>query len=199
MLAVSDKLSLHSTPGFSGFCTRRTGNVQLVASIPATISDIRIWQQNDEPGQKWAAQIPEFIPKTCRHTTAAVPEKFGDVNDWTRAGASANDLLRAIEGKKRKPKITVRSPSEILAYEPPPDIVLVGDNHHARKRFRHWRRARRPDRCHSRGKALLGDLLFSSRAKLNNSLRCSFFKPVFLASGARLCRSFGRRLQSTLN
>jgi hypothetical protein len=92
-------------------------------------SEIRIWQQNDEPGQKWAAQIPEFIPKTCRHTIAAVPEKFPDVNDWTRAGASVNDLLRAIEGKKRKPKIIVRSPSEILAYEPPPGIVLVGDNH----------------------------------------------------------------------
>jgi len=109
MLAVSDKLSLHSTPGFAGFCTRGTGNVQLVASIPATISDIRIWQQNDEPGQKWAAQIPEFIPKTCRHTIAAIPEKFGDVNDWTRAGASANDLLRAIEGKNESRK----SPSDL--------------------------------------------------------------------------------------
>ena len=129
MLAVSDKLSLHSTPGFAGFCTRGTGNVKLPASIPARVSEIRIWQQNDGPGQKWAAQIPKFIPKTCRHTIAAVPEKFGDVNDWTRAGASANDLLRAIEGKKRKPKIIVRSPSEILAYEPPPGIVLVGDNH----------------------------------------------------------------------
>jgi hypothetical protein len=42
MLAVSDKLSLHSTPSFAGFCTRGTGNVQLVASIPATISDFRI-------------------------------------------------------------------------------------------------------------------------------------------------------------
>ena len=98
----TDKLSLHSTPGFAGFCTRGTGNVQLVASIPATISEIRIWQQNDEPGRKWAAQIPEFIQKTCRHTIAAVPEKFPDVNDWTRAGASVNDLLRAIEGKAPK-------------------------------------------------------------------------------------------------
>jgi RecA-family ATPase len=54
-----------------------------------------LWTQNDSAGEKWELDI-------CANTKATVkrvkiPMVHKDLNDWTRAGATADDLLGAME------------------------------------------------------------------------------------------------------
>jgi len=63
MLAVSDKLSLHSTPGFAGFCTRGTGNVKFSHLFPR--ESLRFAFGNKTTGQ--AKNGPRRFPSLYRN------------------------------------------------------------------------------------------------------------------------------------
>jgi hypothetical protein len=65
---------------------------------------------------------------------ARVPAARKDLNDWTRAGATADDLMTAmmqaeIIGEGEKPLIEFKTPLQLKNFVPPPGMVLVGDYH----------------------------------------------------------------------
>jgi hypothetical protein len=74
--------------------TRGASNGVLVADLIPENSTIYLWAQNDAAGEKWQQDI-------CANTRAAVkrvkiPAPHKDLNDWTRSGATADDLLAAM-------------------------------------------------------------------------------------------------------
>ena len=82
--------------------TRGAGNGGLVNGLIPDGSPAFLWTQNDEPdprtdrkpGDQWQASIcasTDGILKRVR-----IPDQHKDLNDWTRAGATPDDLRRAI-------------------------------------------------------------------------------------------------------
>src|SRR5262249_26434011 len=61
--------------------------------IPEGVS-LLAWPQNDEPGKEWLNALVEHLPMSV--TKAVVPAQFEDLNAWTKAGASAEDIYAAI-------------------------------------------------------------------------------------------------------
>jgi AAA domain-containing protein len=113
-------------------CTRGASNGKLVADLIPDNAKVYVWPQNDDPGTKWERDV-------CAHTKAVVkrakiPVPHKDLNDWTRAGATEDDLISAIVDaellrERPRPLIEFRSPKQLKGFVPPPGIVLVGDNH----------------------------------------------------------------------
>jgi hypothetical protein len=80
--------------------TRGAGNGAIVAGVIPARATVYAWKQNDEvkngkrAGDEWLkdlaahACVKVLWPKT--------PEQFKDLNDWTRAGATPDDLLQAM-------------------------------------------------------------------------------------------------------
>jgi hypothetical protein len=74
--------------------TRGASNGALVSSLVPETSTVYVWTQNDPAGQKWQRDI-------CANTKAPVkcaqiPAPHKDLNDWTRAGATAEDLVAVL-------------------------------------------------------------------------------------------------------
>ncbi len=103
--AVIDKLGWHNgTPSKTAAAiTRGASNGKLIAGVCAPNALILAFPQNDEPnaktgerpGDKWLAAIAS--DSGCQCVSVRTPEPHKDTNDWTRAGASADDLLTAID------------------------------------------------------------------------------------------------------
>src|SRR4029077_8786882 len=96
------------------------------------------WKQNDElkngkrAGDEWLRAILENTK--AKVLWAKTPEQYADVNDWVRAGATADDLLKAIShaeivSEAPRPLIEFKRPSELKNFVPPPGIMLAGDCH----------------------------------------------------------------------
>ena len=78
----------------SGFViTRGATNGALVADLIPANSIAYVWTQNDAPGEKWQEAICANTKATVK--CARIPEQFKDLNDWTRAGATSDDLFDA--------------------------------------------------------------------------------------------------------
>jgi hypothetical protein len=126
--AFMDKSGEHS----GILITRGASNGAFVADLIPQGSTIHVWTQNDSAGEKWQQDI-------CAHTKATVkrvkiPALHKDLNDWTRAGATSDDLLQAMLNAETvseadRPLIEFRSPLQLKKFIPPPGIVLVGDCH----------------------------------------------------------------------
>jgi AAA domain-containing protein len=129
--------------------TRGSQNGKLVAGLIPAGATLYAWKQNDQlkngkrAGDEWLKDVAAHAgtkvlwPKT--------PKKFKDLNDWTRAGATADDLLAAmVSGEEvnpaetltsstgqnpREPRIRFFSPCSLWDFEPNNDVVLVGDCH----------------------------------------------------------------------
>ena len=111
------------------FITRGCGNGALVKTIPRNCV-LYAWKQNDESkngkraGDEWLkavvahAEGKVLCPKT--------PEQFKDPNDWTRAGATGEDLLEAKRNaeivQRPAPKVSVTSEPVELPPPPPPYV-----------------------------------------------------------------------------
>jgi AAA domain len=109
--------------------TRGSGNGALVANVIPQGAKIYVWPQNDEPGEKWARIVCEYV-QNCTVKIARTPDQYGDLNDWTRTGATAKDLLDAIIGAETAQEIqrlTVLTPDEILALPKDEHACIVGD------------------------------------------------------------------------
>jgi hypothetical protein len=76
--------------------TRGASNGALVAGLIPENSTVYIWPQNDPPGQKWAKDVCAHAEKSCTIKLAKTPAQHGDLNCWTNAGASSDDLLQAV-------------------------------------------------------------------------------------------------------
>jgi AAA domain/CHC2 zinc finger len=74
--------------------TRGASNGALVADLIPQSSTVYVWTQNDAAGEKWQKDICGNTKATVKR--ARTPEQFKDLNDWTRAGATDQDLLDAI-------------------------------------------------------------------------------------------------------
>ena len=74
--------------------SRGASNGALVGGLLPERSTVYLWTQNDAAGEKWQRDI-------CANTKAIVkcakiPAPHKDLNDWTRAGATADDLFAAM-------------------------------------------------------------------------------------------------------
>ena len=74
--------------------TRGASNGALVAGLIPESSTAYVWTQDDEAGQKWEKDICANTKATVKR--AKIPALHKDLNDWTRAGATAEDLLAAM-------------------------------------------------------------------------------------------------------
>jgi hypothetical protein len=84
--------------------TRGAGNGALIADLLPANCTAFIWPQNDEadfksgvkPSEKWFSVVCENANRACTLKRVVTPERFKDLNDWTRDGATVDDLLFAI-------------------------------------------------------------------------------------------------------
>ena len=74
--------------------TRGATNGALVAGLIPKNSIVYLWTQNDAAGEKWQKDICANTKATVKR--ARIPEQFKDLNDWTRAGATSDDLFDAM-------------------------------------------------------------------------------------------------------
>jgi len=75
-------------------CTRGSSNARFAIEAAAKASTLYLWTQNDEPGEKWQADIVAGAECTVKRCKVPAPHK--DLNDWTRAGATVDELLAAM-------------------------------------------------------------------------------------------------------
>jgi AAA domain/CHC2 zinc finger len=112
--------------------TRGASNGALVTGLIPKDSTVYVWTQNDPAGDKWQRDICANKKATVKRARIPTPHK--DLNDWTRAGATADDLANAMAQaevirEQEKPLIEFRSPLQLKNFIPTPGLVLVGDCH----------------------------------------------------------------------
>jgi hypothetical protein len=102
--------------------TRGAGNGALVSRLIPGGSKVYAWKQNDElkndkrAGDEWLKAV--VANTRAKVLWAKTPEEHKDLNDWMRAGATADDLLAAMtkdaelirEAKSESPEITQLRP-----------------------------------------------------------------------------------------
>jgi len=115
--------------------TRGSGNGALVSGLIPQGSTAYAWKQNDETNGK-LIKAEKWLRDLVAHTKAKVlwvktPEQHKDLNDWTRAGASSDDLLAAMlnadvicevpaqpqerqQAENKRQPLTIRKIGEIL-------------------------------------------------------------------------------------
>jgi AAA domain/CHC2 zinc finger len=113
-------------------CTRGSSNARFAIEAAAKASTLYLWTQNDEPGEKWQADIVAGTHCTVKRCRVPAPHK--DLNDWTRAGATVDELLAAMVNAEtlreaERPLIEFRSPLQLKNFMPPPGLVLAGNFH----------------------------------------------------------------------
>ncbi len=74
--------------------TRSASNGALVSGLVPDNSTLYLWTQNDQAGTKWQKDVCAHVKSVAKH--AQIPVPHNDLNDWTRAGATADDLLAAM-------------------------------------------------------------------------------------------------------
>jgi CHC2 zinc finger len=74
--------------------TRGASNGKLVADLIPESSTIYAWTQNDSAGEKWQTLVCASANAVVKQPKIPVPHK--DLNEWTSAGATADDLLLAM-------------------------------------------------------------------------------------------------------
>ena len=94
MLALADRSDLYLNEHHAFIATRGAGNAALCnGMIPEGVS-VLAWPQNDEAGKRWLDDLSTKVP--VQVASAIIPEQFKDANEWTKAGASAEDIYAAI-------------------------------------------------------------------------------------------------------
>jgi hypothetical protein len=93
-MAIHERLRLYREPLTSVIATRGAGNARLVQDYLFNAREVVLWPQNDEPGQQWM-HVARSVAGSCRVLLAKTPADHGDVGEWVKAGATADDLRRA--------------------------------------------------------------------------------------------------------
>jgi hypothetical protein len=75
--------------------TRGASNGALVVSLIPQGFSAYLWTQNDAAGDKWQKDICADTKAVVKR--AKIPAIHKDLNDWTRAGATTDDLLAAMK------------------------------------------------------------------------------------------------------
>jgi hypothetical protein len=106
MLAFADRSGNYEAEGVVFVATRGARNAGLIRDLLPEGASVLAWPQNDTAGESWLSGLSAFVPKLG---VARVPvsisklNEFGDMvalsikdmNDWTKAGASAEDIYAA--------------------------------------------------------------------------------------------------------
>jgi hypothetical protein len=95
--------------------------------------DVYIIPDNDEPGERHAAQVSAKLAAVAREIRVVrlpgLPPK-GDVSDWLASGGTVDDLARLMDEAKPEPKEEQPSPilssAEFLEGFVPPDYLIDG-------------------------------------------------------------------------
>jgi hypothetical protein len=74
--------------------TRGAANGARAAGLIPKGATVYCWTQNDAPGEKWQADIAVNTKAIVKRPRISAPHK--DLNDWTLAGATCDDLFAAI-------------------------------------------------------------------------------------------------------
>ena len=146
-LALIDKLNLTEEIDSGEACVIVTRGAQNATRQLASFkwpADINLYAfpQRDDAGQEWLGKVLDAVGGCYVVEIPQGLDGVKDLNEWTLNGATAYDLEAAIEhAELRKPDVVEEPaappqvmieflrPSQVIAYEPPPGIVLVGDNH----------------------------------------------------------------------
>jgi CHC2 zinc finger len=117
--------------------TRGAANGKLVAGLVPAGATVYAWKQNDElkdgkrAGDEWLTDVAAHVG--TKVLWAKTPEKFKDLNDWTRAGATDRELIDAIATAELiRQAAPVNLPNEAEAIlvrlnSPLPKVQLPGD------------------------------------------------------------------------
>jgi phage/plasmid-associated DNA primase len=101
MIALMDRTGWHLEVGKLFLCTRGTSGARLLRGrIPPGVK-VYIWEQHDQPGangqlpanEDWRAKAAYFCG--CQLWVARIPPEYKDLNEWTIAGVSAEELAAA--------------------------------------------------------------------------------------------------------
>ena len=105
--------------------TRGANNGALVSGVIGKNATAYLWPQNDEPGEKWTKVLCENLPIGCAIKVVRTPGKK-DLNDWTRDGATAQDLGKAIADAEQLSILPLIQDAATLLDQPiilPPDVI----------------------------------------------------------------------------
>jgi hypothetical protein len=116
-LGVMERCGLYKESGVAFLITRGSSNGGLIRGRLPDSADVLAWPQNDKPNEedgsipseKWLEDVISAAGRRVR--VVRTPEEYEDANAWTRAGASAEEIGRAvIEAEPReKPEVTPES------------------------------------------------------------------------------------------
>jgi hypothetical protein len=120
--SVMDKLGWHTTNGLPGtavFITRGAGNGKFIRGRLSPEAVCYAFKQNDAPTPKgpvppsnsWFDAI--VSNSGCKVLNVSTPEPYKDTNDWTRAGAT-KEQLEAAMAAARSYEITDAAPALVL-------------------------------------------------------------------------------------
>lgn len=74
---------------------RGAGNARLAAALIPQGAMAYVWAQNDKPGADFEREL--VANAHCSVKRCKIPARYKDFNDWTRAGATAEDLFAAVQ------------------------------------------------------------------------------------------------------
>jgi hypothetical protein len=98
--AVCDKLSLHTKEDVALVITRGAANGSLVSGLIPAKATVFAWKQNDDlkngrrAGDNWLKEVAANAVASVKAVTTS--PQFKDPNEWTKAGATVDDLEGAI-------------------------------------------------------------------------------------------------------
>jgi hypothetical protein len=106
LLAFADRSGNYGAQGVAFVATRGASNAGLVKGMLPEGASVLAWPQNDAAGEKWLSDLSAFVLNlgvvrvpasiTNRNEFGELVEiKIKDVNEWTKAGATAEDIYAA--------------------------------------------------------------------------------------------------------
>jgi uncharacterized protein DUF3631 len=90
MLTLADRTDWYLNENHAFIATRGAGNAAICKGLIPDGVSVLAWPQNDDAGAKWLTDLVACLPMSV--AKAVVPEQFEDINDWTRSGASAEQI-----------------------------------------------------------------------------------------------------------
>jgi hypothetical protein len=94
LFAFVDRTDIYPSETVSFIATRGASNARLVSDLLREGISVCSWPQNDAAGQKWLNDLCAYAnPQLAK---AVIPVSYKDMNEWTAAGARAEDIYAAL-------------------------------------------------------------------------------------------------------
>jgi hypothetical protein len=132
IFSLLDKLGIQHGEPIAGIATRGAQNGSLIGTLEIK-AELYLVPQNDDAGRAWLEHAAGAA--SCTMRVLSVPGAYHDVDEWLHAIKDIAEFIEAIRNAPQRQNpgqrvyIEFHPPSYYLAYEPPHDLVLVGDRH----------------------------------------------------------------------